>query len=52
MNGRERKDLRDNKRKASLMIPPVVSVVIVGVQPATIVVTIRAKQVRVAVKNM
>jgi len=49
---RERKDLRDNKRKTSLNVPPVVGIVIVSVQPATIVIAIHAEQVQVAIRNV
>ena len=41
--------MRDEEHEAILTIPPVVSVAVVGVQPATLVVAIDAENVRVAV---
>lgn len=42
--------MRDEEHEAVLTIPPVVSVAVVGVQPATLVVAIDAENVRVAVR--
>ncbi|OGL61841.1 hypothetical protein A3E97_01630 [Candidatus Uhrbacteria bacterium RIFCSPHIGHO2_12_FULL_47_12] len=44
--------LRDEEGKAILTIPPVVRIVIVRVEPATVIITIRREKVRIAAKNV
>ena len=41
--------MRHGKREPVVTIPPVVGPVVIRVEPATIVVTVRAEQVRIAV---
>ena len=41
--------MRNGKRKPVLAIPPVVRLVIVSIEPTTIVVTVRVEQVRIAI---
>jgi len=48
-SGEKQKDLRDES-EAIVTIPPVVRVVVVGVQPTTVVVAIRTEEVRITVR--
>lgn len=43
--------LRDDEGEAIIAIPFVVGLVVVRVQPAAIVITIRGEQIRIAVRN-
>lgn len=43
------KELLDDEREAAIVVPVVVRPIVVRVQPATIVVAVRIKQVRIAV---
>ena len=46
------RDLRDGEREPVLTIPPVVGVVVVRVEPPTIVVTVRVEKVQIAAGNV
>ena len=52
INEREMRDLRSNKREAVLTIPPVVRIVVVRVQPLTVIVAVSTEKVEVAVRNV
>ncbi len=43
--------MRDGEGKTTIVIPPVVGVAVVGVQPTTIVVPVRVEEFRVATEN-
>ncbi len=49
-NRGEKRELRDSESKAVIAIPLVVRIIIVGVQPGTIVIAINVKQVRIAIR--
>jgi len=41
--------LRDNESEATIIVPLIVGIVIVRVQPATIVIAVRIEEVRIAI---
>lgn len=45
------RELRNGEREPVVTIPPVVRLVPVRVEPATIVFTVRVKQVRITIRN-
>ena len=43
------RQLRSNKGEAIVTIPPVIRLVIVGIQPATIIIAVSTEQIRIAI---
>lgn len=44
--------MRDDEGKAIVVIPPIVGIVVIGIEPTTVIIAVHIQQIRIAISNV